>query len=90
MVKKRFAARVVVYLVGLFILAFGVVFAINSNLGISPVNSLPYAASLASGIDAGVCVAIFFLACIGAQIILLRGDFKWINLTQIIFSFVFG
>jgi len=88
--NKRFAARIGVYILGLFVLAFGVVFAINSDLGISPVNALPFAASLVSGIGLGICVAVFFSTCIVLQIVLLRREFKWINLTQIIFSFIFG
>jgi len=89
-VKKRFAAQIAIYMLGLFILAFGVVFAINSDLGISPVNALPFVVSLVSGIQVGICVTVFLLACIGLQIILLRRGFKWINLTQIFFSFIFG
>ena len=87
---KKFAARVAVYVLGLFILAFGVVFAINSDLGISPVNSLPFAIHLASGVDMGLSVTAFFLFCIALQIALLRREFKWVNLTQIVFSTIFG
>ena len=90
MIGKRFVARIAVYILGLFVLAFGVVFAINSDLGISPVNSLPFAVHLASGIGLGICVTVFFLLCIVVQIVLLRKEFKWINLTQIVFSFIFG
>ena len=90
MIGKRFVARLVVYVVGLFIMAFGVVFSINSDLGISPVNSLPFAVHLASGVGLGICVTLFFLLCIVIQIVLLQKEFKWINLTQIVFSFIFG
>jgi len=88
--KKRFLAQVCVYVSGLFILALGVPFAINSNLGISPVNALPFAAHLSSGVGAGLSVSLFFVACVLFQILLLRKDFKWINVTQILFSFLFG
>ena len=88
--KKRFLAQVCVYVIGLFILALGVPFAINSDLGISPVNALPFAVHLSSGIGIGLSVSLFFVACILFQIVLLRKDFKWINVTQIIFSFLFG
>ncbi|MCL2618450.1 MAG: DUF6198 family protein [Defluviitaleaceae bacterium] len=90
LITKRLVARVAVYVLGLLILAFGVVFAINSNLGISPVNSLPFAASLVTGVGMGISVTIFFLANLVLQIVILRRDFKLINLTQIIYSFIFG
>ena len=37
--------RVILYAVGLLFMAFGVAFSVNSNLGVSPVNSLPYVIS---------------------------------------------
>jgi len=89
---KKLAYQVVVYSIGLFILASGVAFAINSNLGISPVNAIPLASYLASGrvISMGTIVTIFLASLILLQIFVLRRDFKWINLTQIIFSTMFG
>lgn len=89
-IKKRLVARLAVYVLGLLVLAFGVAFAINSNLGISPVNALPFAVHLASGASMGLCTTAFLLLCIIFQIVLLRREFNWINLTQIIFSFIFG
>ena len=47
--NRQFIYRVLIYVLGLVFLAFSVAFAINSDLGISPVNSLPYAISLVSG-----------------------------------------
>jgi len=86
----KIATQVVIYCLGLLILAFGVAFAINSNLGISPVNSVPFAVHLASGINVGTAVTIFFLVLIGLQIVILRRDFKLVDLTQIIFATIFG
>ena len=74
----------------MFILALGVPFAINSNLGISPVNAWPFTWHLIFDITVGTATTIFFSACILFQIILLRKQFKWYNLTQIVFSFLFG
>ena len=44
--KRRFLYRLLFYVLGLFILAMGVSVSVNSNLGISPVNSLPYEVSV--------------------------------------------
>ena len=49
-------SKVAVYAVGLLFMAFGVAFSVNSGLGVSPVNSLPYVVSLVLGVDMGSCV----------------------------------
>ena len=38
----KFVKRIAIYLAGLFFVALGVAFSVNSTLGVSPVNSLPY------------------------------------------------
>jgi len=82
--------RVVLYTFGLFIAAFGVVFAVNSELGVSPVSSFPYVISLIIEVDLGIVVTAALLFYILLQAIILRKDFKIINLTQILFSMMFG
>lgn len=82
--------RVLIYILGLFFMAIGVAISVNANLGISPVNSLPYVISQISGFALSTCVIGVFTVYIIAQIVLLRRDFNWINLTQLIFSTIFG
>ena len=82
--------KVAVYAAGLLLMAFGVAFSVNSGLGVSPVNSLPYVVSLVSGVDMGSCVIAVFCCYVLVQIVIYRRDFKWINLTQILFSTLFG
>lgn len=86
----RLLLRILVYAAGLFFMAAGVALAINSNLGVSPVNSLPYVISLISGADMGTCVTVVFGFYILVQILLKRKNFAWVNLTQMIFSAMFG
>lgn len=86
----QFAIRVGVYCLGLFFLALGVAFSVNSNLGVSPVNSLPYIISLIAGVPMGTCVIVVFCSYIVMQILLLRKEFHPINLLQIAFSTIFG
>lgn len=88
--KSKWMNRLIVYILGLFILALGVAFSINSELGVSPVNSLPYVISIIVGKEMGVCVIAVFLLYILLQIFILRKEFKWIHLTQMIFSTIFG
>lgn len=92
MQKKQidFLKRILIYCAGLMSLALGVAFSVSSNLGVSPVNSFPYVVSLISGVDMGHCVIMVFSCYIVVQILLLRKDFEWFNLTQILFSTLFG
>ena len=82
--------RILLYCVGLMFLAFGVAFSVNSNLGVSPVNSLPYVISLILKVDLGRCIIGVFITYMIVQIIIKRREYKWINLTQLIFSTIFG
>ena len=78
------------YAFGLLVIAFGVAFSVNSNLGVSPVNSLPYVISEIAGTSLSTCVIIVFCAYIAIQILLLKKDFHPVNLLQILFSTLFG
>ncbi|MDR2939740.1 MAG: DUF6198 family protein [Clostridiales bacterium] len=87
---NKFVRRIFVYTLGLWVLAFGVAVSVNSNLGVSPVNSLPYVISLISGEELGYCVIVVFLVYILAQAIILRKEFQWFSLFQILCSTAFG
>ncbi|MDR2909373.1 MAG: DUF6198 family protein, partial [Oscillospiraceae bacterium] len=87
---KRMIFRLFFYLLGLLLLALGVAFSVNSGLGVSPTNSLPYAVSAVSGVTMGACVTLVFCCYILLQILLLRRRFKPVNLLQIVFSSLFG
>lgn len=90
MKKNNWIARVGAYAIGLLILAFGVAFSVNSNLGVSPANSFPYVVSLIINQKMGNCVTVIFICYILLQILILKKDFQWINLSQIVFSTLFG
>ena len=86
----QFVIRVAIYCLGLFLLAMGVALSVNSNLGVSPVNSLPYVVSQIIGVQLGSCVTVVFCFYILLQIMILRKEFNPINLLQIAFSTIFG
>ena len=65
-------SKVAVYAVGLLFMAFGVAFSVNSGLGVSPVNSLPYVVSLVLGVDMGSCVIAVFCCYVLVQIVIYR------------------
>ena len=82
--------RIVIYICGIFILALGGVLAIKSNLGASPISSLPLSISRVTSLSLGTAATLLFIVYVGIQIILLRKDFKPIQLLQIIFAVLFG
>ena len=83
------ANRIAIYICGIFLLALGGVLAIKSNLGASPVSSLPLSISKVTSISLGRAAAILFIIYVGIQILILRRDFKIVQLLQIIFAILF-
>ena len=86
----QFLIRIAVYCLGLLLLAFGVAISVNSNLGVSPVNSLPYVVSQILQVQMGSCVTAIFCFYILLQILIQRREFHPVNLLQILFSTLFG
>lgn len=86
----QFVIRILVYCLGLLLLAFGVAISVNSDLGVSPVNSLPYVISRILNVQLGTCVTVVFCSYIAMQVVILRKEFRPINLLQILFSTLFG
>ena len=82
--------RAGVYCLGLMFLALGVAVSVSSNLGVSPVNSLPYVISLIVNVPMGACVTAIFCLYILLQFLILRRQFHPVNLLQIAFSTIFG
>lgn len=88
--QRRFLCRLLCYIAGLFLIALGSCVAINSGLGISPVSSLPYVISLVSGLPLSGCVIAVFCVYVLLQILILRREFRVIQLIQLAFSALFG
>lgn len=88
--QRRFLCRLLCYIAGLFLIALGSCVAINSGLGISPVSSLPYVISLVSGLPLSGCVIAVFCVYVLLQILILRREFRVIQLIQLVFSALFG
>lgn len=86
----QFVIRIAVYCLGLLLLAFGVAVSVNSNLGVSPVNSLPYVVSQILQVPMGSCVTAIFCFYILLQLLIQRREFHPVNLLQILFSTLFG
>lgn len=82
--------KICMYCFGLFIMTFGVSISKISNLGVSPVNSIPCVVSNIINIDMGICTTGVFALFILIQIVILRKKFKIVNLLQILCSVMFG
>lgn len=71
-------------------MAIGVVLSVQSDLGVTPVTSIPYEVSLITHMNLGTCTTAVYLLFIVIQILMLRRDFQMKNLLQIFCSLVFG
>ena len=85
----KLLARLGVYCLGLLILALGIALAVNSNLGVSPVSSLPYVVSQIAGISLGTCTIAVYIGYILLQMLISR-KFQPALLLQLVFSTIFG
>ncbi|MBO7253166.1 MAG: hypothetical protein J6V25_11150 [Oscillospiraceae bacterium] len=86
----KLAARLGIYCVGLLVLAFGIALAVNSNLGVSPVSSLPYVVSQILNISLGNCTILVYTLYVFAQMLLNGKKFQPVLLLQLVFSTIFG
>jgi len=71
-------------------LALGGVLAINSRLGVSPVNLIQLSLSYLIGSSLGFAAFISFVTYVILQALLLKKDFKPIQILQILFAVLFG
>ncbi|MBR3245442.1 MAG: cytidylate kinase family protein [Parasporobacterium sp.] len=87
---QLFFKKLVVLVIGLFILAFGIALSSKSSIGVSPSASLSYVLSQIFPFSMGVFTMAVNVVFIIVQILLLRKDYKIINLLQLAVVFVFG
>lgn len=82
--------RIGIYVLGLFVLAFGISVSVKSQLGVSPVSSLPYVLSRIVDIEMGYFTMAVFISFIVVQLFILKREFKVTSSIQILVSIVFG
>lgn len=89
--------RLLIYVLGLYIMAIGVVFSARSSLGVSPVSSLGnviYQIARSAGapgfVNLGNCTTAVFCLYLLAEFLILRRDFKLPMLLQVVASLLFG
>lgn len=82
--------QILAYLLGLLILAMGISCSVKSNLGCSPVASVPYTLTLLFHADLGVTTAVWQSFLVFGQLLLLRRAFRPAILLQLLAGFLFG
>ncbi len=88
--SKRMAKRVFLYVLGLYAVAFSIGLSIQVDLGISPINALPYVFQQSFGLNMTVWVTVVYGIYLLLQAILLRWKLPLSSLFQIPASLVFG
>ena len=87
---SHFFRRLLLYLLGNFVLAFGVAVAVKSDLGITPVNSIAYVASRIFFVDHGLMTAMVYCGYVLIQFAILRKEFRPVSFLQIGVAMLFG
>lgn len=91
MPKHILLRRLLIYCLGLFILALGTAFAVFAGLGVSPVSALPKVLSdLLPRLSMGVWTMLVFAFFILIQAAFLRRAFRVTRFLQLICSVIFG
>jgi uncharacterized membrane protein YczE len=88
--KSNIPKRLIVYIIGLFIMTMGIALSVKSNLGVSPVSSIPYTMTCVWGIEMGKATILFHVVLVLLQMVILRKNFRAINLLQIVVGIMFG
>lgn len=84
------ALRYVMLVFGLSLMSLGIAFSIRSDLGTTPISSLPYVLSELMPLTLGALMILMNLAFVALQALLLRKRFKPVQLLQIPVVVVFG
>lgn len=88
--KRTITNRLICYFVGLFIMTIGIALSVKSDLGVSPVSSIPYTLTVCWGIEMGKATILFHCVLIAIQVLILRKNFKLKSLLQLPVGIVFG
>lgn len=88
---KFIAWRYFFFVLGIFINSFGIVFITKSDLGTSPISSVPYVLSLAfTDFSFGMTTFIFNVIFIILQVLILRRNFHPLQFLQIFANILFS
>ncbi len=86
----NYAVRFPLYILGLFIMTLGVSMSVKSNLGVSPVSSIPYTITCITGLEMGKATILFHTFLVFLQILILGKAFEKKNFLQVVVGVLFG
>ncbi|MDO4557299.1 MAG: DUF6198 family protein [Lachnospiraceae bacterium] len=86
--KKIISVRTFIYIIGIIILAFGITLNTKTQLGVSPIISIPYNISTICKIPLGVTTFLCYTVMVFLQWILLGKKFKPHQFLQILMSLI--
>ena len=87
---KKTCMRYMLLVFGLFIMAGGVALSAKSNLGVSPISSIPYVVSMMTDFTIGELTAIFNIILFAMQIVILRSNLPKAQFLQLPVGILFG
>lgn len=87
---KNIGIRFILYIMGLFIMTLGISLSVKSNLGVSPVSSIPYTITCVFGLEMGKATILYHVVLVLLQILILRHAFEVKGLLQVVIGIVFG
>ena len=71
-------------------MTLGIAISVKSNLGVSPVSSIPYTITCVFGLEMGKATILFHIGLVLLQILVLRRAFQAKNLLQVVVGVIFG
>lgn len=87
--KQPIVARVVIYLIGMVLLALGITLNTQAGLGASAIVSVPYTISQGTGLNFANLTLIVYCVLVVVQFFIKGKDRRWMDLLQVVVSIVF-
>ncbi|MBN1468293.1 MAG: hypothetical protein JW924_06175 [Fusobacteriaceae bacterium] len=87
---KNIKKRIFILIIGTLISAFGMALLVKSNLGQSTVGGFSYNISMILNLKVGTVVALVNYICFVGQIIILKGNFRFIRILQLLITYIFA
>lgn len=87
---KKLTKKIIVCLLGMFILALGIAVSTRTGLGISPLNSLSFVIGEIFGFPMGNVTMVLYCVYVLIEMFIKGKDFKAVDLVQIPVAIIFG
>ena len=76
---KNIKTRTAMYFIGLFVMTIGIALSVKSNLGVSPVSSIPYTMTCVWGIEMGKATILFHIVLVLASTVFVAAGIFFIS-----------